>query len=54
MTRLAVTLLVETDDPTHLPRVFEVLSRAAAGLLLDGIESHLIADQRADQEAETE
>ncbi len=33
-----VQALVITDDPGHATRVAEVFARAAAGLLLDGID----------------
>lgn len=41
----SISLTITLDDPTELPRVFEVLSRAAAGLLLDGVESSIHAHQ---------
>lgn len=34
---IVVSATVVTDDPTHAARAAEVLARAAAGLVLDGI-----------------
>lgn len=46
---MVITATVVTDDPEHAARAAEVLARAAAGLVLDGI-SVSVSLMRADAE----
>lgn len=41
----SISLTVDVENDADLPRVLEVLARAAAGLLLDGLESRIYAHQ---------
>lgn len=37
----SVSLTVDVEHDAHLPTVLEVLARAAAGLLLEGVEARI-------------
>jgi hypothetical protein len=45
-----ITLTVETNNPEHITRSAEAMSRAAAGLALEGIDAFLMIREDTDDE----
>jgi hypothetical protein len=54
MTVRTISLTADIKHPHDVPKIVEVLGRACAGLLLDGIESTVYSHQFDDAELETD
>lgn len=49
-----VSLTVDVAQDSDMPRVLEVLARAAAGLILEGVDARIHAYQFDDADVETD